>query len=76
MAGAAPRQYLDRATRVAQGRQSRHEVAATQVCRAEFEALRRERGTVIEQLNNVKTTFESMQMARHLGHAARLRGRL
>ena len=73
---ASARQYLDRAMSVAVGRQSRHEVAATQLCRAEFEALRGERGIAMEQLDQTEPAFESMQMAWHLGQAVRLRGRL
>lgn len=60
--GAAAWQSRDCATRVALGRQSRHEVPATQRCRAEFEAMRRERGTAIAQLDHAESAFESVKM--------------
>jgi len=64
--------YLARAMRVSQSRQSRHEIAVTQLCAAEIAAARGERGEAVRLLDQASGAFESMSMDWHLQKARAL----
>jgi class 3 adenylate cyclase/tetratricopeptide (TPR) repeat protein len=69
-------QHLNKATRVARARGSRHESAATQLCRAEIESMSGNRTSALAHLDAAQAEFELMQMGWHLDQASRLRRRL
>ena len=68
-----PQLYLALAMDAARTRDSRHEIAVTQLCGAEIAASRGDRSAAIALLDQAQAAFEAMQMAWHLGEAQRLR---
>jgi tetratricopeptide (TPR) repeat protein len=61
--------YLNSALSVSQARQSHHEIAVTQLCRAEIAAARGQRDEVRQWLEPAMDAFESMSMEWHLQRA-------
>ena len=68
--------YLAQADRSARLRESRHEEAANQLCRAEVEALRGWSAEARRWLDQAEAGFEAMAMRWHIKQAQRLRARL
>jgi tetratricopeptide (TPR) repeat protein len=64
--------YLSGALRVSEARQSRHEIAVTQLCHAEIAAARDQRGAAQQWLEQATDGFESMAMEWHLERARTL----
>jgi class 3 adenylate cyclase/tetratricopeptide (TPR) repeat protein len=61
--------YLARAMGISEARQSRHEIAVTQLCAAEIAVARGQRGEAARLLDQATGAFESMAMHWHLQKA-------
>ena len=68
--------YVDLALAAARARQSRHEVAATQLCDAQIRAANGERRRALDRLDEAEAGFDAMQMVWHLEQAEALRSTL
>ncbi len=68
--------YLGLATRAGEARQSLHEAAVTQLCRAEIELERGDVGTARALVEESRAAFERMKMRWHLAQTERLIFRL
>jgi hypothetical protein len=61
--------YLARAMRISQSRESRHEIAVTQLCAAELALARGQRDAASQLLEHASAAFDSMAMHWHLQQA-------
>jgi class 3 adenylate cyclase len=61
--------YLARAMRISQSRESRHEIAVTQLCAAELALARGQRAAASQLLEQASAAFDSMAMHWHLQKA-------
>lgn len=71
-----PQHYLDLAFRTARARESRHEVAVTQLCAAEIAVMRGQPAEALRWLDQAEPELETMRMNAHLQRARSFRAAL